>query len=185
MCHHASAQCSVCVQRLPLKRRRAGTSASERRHALKWAHALVTLHPVGQSAASGAAGESSICRELGLSNRPAVRCTPAGGRAAHAPVGCVAASETAHSGPGWSEISSTVTLKRLIVVSGWLESVWTLLRLCLVRGQGGDRSPLSKTLGTPKFSTVNASTCPRARKVRLRALGCLSVLARLARSLLW
>ena len=58
--------------------------------------------------------------------------------------------------------------KRLIVISGWLGSMWTLLRLCLVRGEGGDRSPLTKTVGTPKFCATEANTWLRARKVRVR-----------------
>ena len=47
--------------------------------------------------------------------------------------------------------------------------MWTLLRLCLVRGEGGDRSPLTKTVGTPKFCATEGNTWLRARKVRVRA----------------
>ena len=57
-CSFASAACPVCVQQLPLKRRTAEASASEGRHALNWAQALVTLRPVGRAATSGAPGES-------------------------------------------------------------------------------------------------------------------------------
>ena len=96
-------------------------------------------------------------------------CPAAGLRSAHGPQGCAAASKTAQSGPGWPGVSSSLTQKRLIVISGWLGSMWTLLRLCLVRGEGGDRSPLTKTVGTPKFCATEANTCLRARIVRLRA----------------
>ncbi len=48
----------MCVQLLPLKRMTAKASASEWHHAQNWAQAVVTLQPVGPTAASGAAGES-------------------------------------------------------------------------------------------------------------------------------
>ena len=70
------------------------------------------------------------------------------------------------------------------MVSGWLESRRTPLRLCLVRGVGGDRSPLSKTLGTPKFSS-GSQHLPSGAQSAPEGLGCPSVRARLARSLLW